>query len=264
MDRMANSTGNLIAMSVTDDADSANALYLQLKAASVKNQVQVVRDLGAVGEPGLEALMRFLAEYQQTMVAAPTATSDVASKASENTVLPLVGTIYQVLFSSGSAAATVFLQTHFPQGVVPLRSAAAVDYAPLQQLLAEQNFQAADKLTLQKMCEVVGAAAVQRKWLYFTEIEQFPIADLQTLNALWLAHSEGRFGFSVQRELWLSVGKDWSQLWSKIGWRSGNLWTRYPQGFTWALSAPKGHLPLSNQLRGVRGIASLLAHPAWS
>ena len=264
MDRMANSTGNLIAMSVTDDADPANALYLQLKAASVKNQVQIVRDLGAVGESGLDALMRFLAEYQQTMVAAPSATSDSTSKASENTVLPLMGTIYQVLFSSGSAAATVFLQTHFPQGVVPLRSAAEVDYAPLQQLLAEQNFQAADQLTLQKMCEVVGAAAVQRKWLYFTEIEQFPIADLQTLNALWLAHSEGRFGFSVQRELWLSVGKDWDQLWSKIGWRSGNVWTRYPQGFTWALSAPKGHLPLSNQLRGVRGIASLLAHPAWS
>ncbi len=263
MDRMANSTGNLIAASVTDDADPANALYLQLKAASVKNQVQIVRDLGAVGEPGLDALMRFLAEYQQTMVAASAAPSDTTGKASD-TALPLVGTIYQVLFSAGSAAATVFLQTHFPQGVVPLKSATAVDYAPLQQLLAEQNFQAADQLTLQKMCEVVGAAAVQRKWLYFTEIEQFPIADLQTLNALWLAHSEGRFGFAVQRELWLSVGKDWDQLWSKIGWRSGNLWTRYPQGFTWALSAPKGHLPLSNQLRGVRGIASLLAHPAWS
>ncbi|HEY9655337.1 MAG TPA: GUN4 N-terminal ARM-like repeat domain-containing protein, partial [Crinalium sp.] len=146
---------------MTDDADPANALYLQLKAASVKNQVQIVRDLGAAGEPGLDALMRFLAEYQQTVVAAPAVTSD-ATKASENTVLSLVGTIYQVLFSSGSAAATVFLQTHFPQGVVPLRASAEVDYAPLQQLLAEQNFQAAEQLTLQKLCEVVGAAAVQR------------------------------------------------------------------------------------------------------
>ncbi|XHX78715.1 MAG: GUN4 domain-containing protein [Stenomitos frigidus ULC029] len=260
---MANLTGNLMAASAIDDADPANALYLKLKAAS-KNQVQMVRDLGGVGEPGLNALMRFLADYHQTLVTAPSVADDITIKAPGNTVLPLVGTIYQVLFSSGSTAATVFLQTYFPQGVVPLRSEAAIDYMPLQQLLAEQNFQAADQLTLQKMCEVVGAAAVQRKWLYFTEIEQFPIADLQTLNALWLAHSEGRFGFSIQRELWLSVGKNWDQLWSKIGWRSGSTWTRYPQGFTWVLSAPRGHLPLSNQLRGVRGIASLLAHPAWS
>ncbi|PLZ94121.1 hypothetical protein CI594_16205, partial [Fischerella thermalis CCMEE 5196] len=43
----------------------------------------------------------------------------------------------------------------------------------------------------------------------------------------------------------------------------GNNWTRYPQEFTWDLSAPKGHLPLSNQLRGVRVIASIFAHPAW-
>ena len=260
---MANSTGNLIAASLSNDADPTNALYQQLKTASVKNQVQIIRDLGTVGESGLAALMRFLTDYQQTLVATPTATEAAIVRTTETT-LPIAGMVYQTLFSSDSEAATVFLQTHFPQGIVSLRSEAAVDYAPLQRLLAEQNFQAADQLTLQKMCEAVGAATVQRKWLYFTDVEQFPIADLQTLNALWLAHSEGKFGFSVQRDLWLSVGKNWEQLWSKIGWRSGNIWTRYPQGFTWDLSAPKGHLPLSNQLRGVRVIAALLEHPAWS
>jgi GUN4-like len=67
----------------------------------------------------------------------------------------------------------------------------------------------------------------------------------------------------VQRELWLSVGKNWEKLWTQIDWKNGNNWTRYPQGFTWDLSAPKGHLPLSNQLRGVRVMAALLSHPAW-
>lgn len=145
-----------------------------------------------------------------------------------------------------------------------LRSQRGVDYSPLQALLAQQDFQAADQLTLQKLCEIAGTTAEQRKWVYFTEVDSFPILDLQTINQLWLTHSAGRFGFSVQREIWLSVGKNWAKFWPKIGWKQGNSWTRYPQEFTWDLSAPKGHLPLSNQLRGVRMMAALLNHPAWT
>lgn len=146
---------------------------------------------------------------------------------------------------------------------MPLLSDLELDYTPLEQLLAQQDFQAADKMTLQKMCELAGPEAVKRKWLYFTEVENFPIRDLQTINTLWLLHSEGKFGFSVQREIWLANGKNWDKFWGKIGWRTGNTWTRYPNEFTWNLSAPRGHLPLSNQLRGVRVISALLVHPAW-
>lgn len=264
MDRMADSTGNLIAAALSDDAETIETLYLQLKATPAKNQVQAIQTL-AGDATGLAALMRFLADYQASLAAAAPSGENASTSTAENTIsLAIAGTAYQALYQADSIAASTFLQTQFPQGVVPLHSDGGVDYAPLQKLLAEQKFQVADQLTLQKMCEVVGNAAVQRKWLYFTEIDQFPTTDLQTLNALWLAHSEGKFGFSVQRELWLSVGKNWDQLWTKIGWRNGNVWTRYPQEFTWDLSAPRGHLPLSNQLRGVRVIASLLAHPAWS
>ena len=40
------------------------------------------------------------------------------------------------------------------------------------------------------------------------------------------------------------------------------MWTRYPGSFTWSLEAPEGHLPLVNQLRGVRLMDALLSHPA--
>jgi GUN4-like. len=92
---------------------------------------------------------------------------------------------------------------------------------------------------------------------------EFAVADLQTINTLWKVHSEGKFGFSVQREIWLGSGKNWDKLWPLIGWKKGNNWTRYPQEFIWDLSAPRGHLPLSNQLRGVQPFAALMAHPAW-
>ena len=105
---------------------------------------------------------------------------------------------------------------------------------------------------------------MKRNWVYFTEVEQFPVVDLQTLDRLWLAYSEGKFGFSVQRRLWLSLGQDWDKLWPRLAWTDDNIWTRYPGGFIWDLSAPDGHLPLSNQLRGVRMMAALLTHPAWS
>jgi hypothetical protein len=233
-------------MTLSGNASDIDSLRTQLIGASEKVQQQLIPQLAGSGDGGFDILMEFL--YQRR----------------ENPGNSVDGKVYQLLFNSDSDKAKEFLQKHFPEGVIPLKSELNIDYKELQQLLARQDFQAADRMTIQKMCEVAGASSVQRKWLYFTEVDNFPITDLQTINQLWLVHSEGKFGFSVQREIWLAQGKKWDNLWTKIGWKDGNNWTRYPNGFTWDLTAPRGHLPLSNQLRGVRVIASLMAHPAWS
>ncbi|OWY69193.1 hypothetical protein B7486_21835 [cyanobacterium TDX16] len=222
-----------------------SALRLQLSSGSEKVQQQLIQQLATLGESGLEVLMDFLLQRRDRL---PTW---------------IDGKIYQILYRSEFSPAREFLQTHFPAGIVTLRSQSNIDYSSLQQLLIEGDFQAADRVTLQKLCELAGATAVQRKWLYFTEVERFPILDLQTVDTLWSVYSEGKFGFSVQRGLWLTLGKNWEKLWAKIGWKNGNTWTRYPDGFTWSLDAPIGHLPLSNQLRGNRAIAALFSHPAW-
>lgn len=229
---------------ISSDASSlANEVIAKLKSSSEKTQLQIITDLA---ESGLDVLMEFLLE----------------SRAIPANIV--MGKAYQILFQSNSEKASQFLQTYFPNGIVPLNSDRNIDYTPLQKLLAQQDFQAADSLTLQKCCELAGPIAVKRKWLYFTEVESFPITDLQTIDKLWVVHSEGKFGYSVQREIWLGVEKNWEKFWPKINWKNGNNWTRYPQEFTWDLSAPRGHLPLSNQLRGVRVINSLFNHPAWS
>ncbi|MBV8887962.1 MAG: GUN4 N-terminal ARM-like repeat domain-containing protein [Chroococcidiopsidaceae cyanobacterium CP_BM_RX_35] len=230
-------------MTASDTKNDLSAL-IQLTSGSEKVQQQLLQQLAAAGNAGLDVLMEFLLQRRSEL---PTWVE---------------GKAYQVLYKADSPKAREFLQTHFPAGIVPLNSERNIDYSSLQQLLSAQDFQAADRLTLQKLCELAGAAAVQRKWLYFTEVENFPQLDLQTINTLWLVHSEGKFGFSVQREIWLS-SPSWEKFWPKIGWKTGNSWTRYPDAFTWNLTAPKGHLPLSNQLRGVRVIAALLSHPAW-
>ncbi|MEG4942081.1 GUN4 N-terminal ARM-like repeat domain-containing protein [Microcoleus sp. F4-D5] len=232
-----------ISTSPLDSAADTAELRSQLRSGSEKTQLQLLQQ--QIADSGWDVLMEFLLERQSE---APT---------------PVMGKAYQILYTANSPRVAEFLQAHFPTGVVPLRSEANIDYTPLQQLLALQEFQEADILTLTKLCGLASEAAVQRKWLYFTEVENLPVADLQTINTLWKVHSEGKFGFSVQREIWLSSGKNWDKLWPLIGWKKGNNWTRYPQEFIWDLSAPRGHLPLSNQLRGVQPFAALMSHRAW-
>lgn len=233
-------------ITTSDSQIDLSTLGLQLTSGSQRVQQQTIPQLATLGNPGLDVLIEFLLERR----------SD-----SPNWV---DGKAYQMLHAANYPTAQEFLQTYFPTGLVSLQSERGIDYSPLQQLLIAEDFQAADRMTLQKMCELAGAAAVQRKWLYFTEVENFPLTDLQTINTLWLVYSEGKFGFSIQREIWLSLGKNWEKFWAKIGWKNGNTWTRYPDGFTWNLTAPVGHLPLSNQLRGNRVIAALFSHPAWT
>lgn len=226
--------------------ENVSQLASRFQAESEKNQLQIIPNLVSAGEAGLNVLMDFLRSTQSTPV---------------NLVR---GKVYQTLDQVNTSQTQDFLQTHFPTGVVPLESDRNIDYRLLQKLLAESDFQTADSLTRQKLCELAGNAAIGRKWLYFTEVEQFPSTDLHTINSLWWVYSEGKFGFSVQRKIWLSVGQDFTKLWPKINWKNGNNWTQYPNEFIWNLSAPAGHLPLLNQLRGVRVAASLYNHPVWT
>ncbi|ACK66566.1 GUN4 domain protein [Rippkaea orientalis PCC 8801] len=218
----------------------------QFLAESPKTQLELIPQLVSSGDSGWEVLMTFLQLSQ-------TKTPNI-----------VIGKAYQALYQVNVPKTLDFLTHHFPNGVIPLKSERNIDYQGLNELLLKQEFQAADTLTRQKLCELAGEAAVQRKWAYFTEVEQFPSTDLHTINSLWWVYSEGKFGFSVQRKIWLSVGQDYNKLWPKIGWKQDNNWTQYPNQFTWDLSAPVGHLPLLNQLRGVRVAASLFSHPVWS
>ena len=176
-------------MTASATESNISALNLQLTTGSEKVQQQVIQKLANLGDAGWDVLIEFLLRRQSD----PPTWID--------------GKAYQALYCIDSPLVRASLQTHFPNGIVPLRSEYGIDYTQLQQLLTAQDFQAADRTTIQKLCELAGPAAVQRKWLYFTEVGSLPNMDLQTINTLWLVHSEGKFGFSVQREIWLSLGK---------------------------------------------------------
>ena len=171
------------------------------------------------------------------------------------------GTLIQQLFCVDDGLSQAF-QQRYPDGWLAVSSGQGIDYAPMQRALAQQDFEEADRITSEILRQLAGPAAVKRGYVYYSEVADFAAVDLESLDRLWVVYSQGRFGFSVQLRLLLSLAGRWDQLWPRLGWKQGGIWTRYPGSFTWSLQAPEGHLPLVNQLRGVRLMDALLQHPA--
>ncbi len=137
-----------------------------------------------------------------------------------------------------------------------------INYEDLQLMLVEQKFEEADRLTSSYLRKLAGKLAEKRGYVFYSEVNNMSGKDLQTIDRLWTIYSTGKFGFSIQAKILKSVGKKYELLWPKIGWKKEGLWTRYPGSFCWSLKAPDGHMPLINQLRGVRLMDSILRHPA--
>jgi hypothetical protein len=171
------------------------------------------------------------------------------------------GFLIQLLLDESDGLRDAFL-ARYPQGWLATVSARGLDYAPLQQALMAQQFEEADRITSALLRELAGPTAVRRGYVYYSEVPPMPSADLDSLDRLWVCFSRGRFGFSVQGRLLRSCNDRWELLWPKLAWKDGGRWTRYPGSFQWSIDAPEGHMPLVNQLRGVRLMDALLSHPA--
>ena len=170
------------------------------------------------------------------------------------------GLMIQLLVADDDGLRQTFRE-RYSEGWLAVTSASGIDYAPLQRALVDQQFEEADRLTSEHLRQLAGEAAVQRGYVYYSEVPPIASVDLESIDRLWVMYSQGRFGFSVQIRLLCSLNGRWDQLWPRLGWKQGGVWTRYPRSFTWSLDAPEGHLPLVNQLRGVRLMDALLSHP---
>ncbi|EEH51739.1 uncharacterized protein MICPUCDRAFT_23339 [Micromonas pusilla CCMP1545] len=148
-----------------------------------------------------------------------------------------------------------------------------VDYKPFRDLLAAGEWEKADDEHRRLMCVLGGEDAEDRGWVYFTEARDFPVADLKTIDALWVHFSEGRHGFSVQRKLWVGAKRQWPKFFKQIDWVQGenDNYRKWPEEarsakshFLFTPEAARGHMPLTNALRGTTLLESLLEHPAFA
>ena len=123
-----------------------------------------------------------------------------------------------------------------------LASKVGADYSQLEKLLASGKFQEADRETSRLMLSIAGRE--QERWLDAKSMAEFPCPDLQAIDQLWQEYSDGRFGFSVQKDIWEAVGKDGDKFDDQVGWSENGKLRQYKE-LAWELRSPAGHLPIA-------------------
>ena len=171
-----------------------------------------------------------------------------------------IGSLLRLLAADADQLAQ--LESRYPEGWLLAPGVGVERCSALQRCLLCGELEEADRLTTAQLRALAGPAAEERGYVYFSEVPGMPVAELGHLDALWWFYSGGRYGFRVQRQKIERLRWRWEQLWPQIGWKNDGLWTRYPGAFTWSHEAPEGHMPLVNQLRGVRLMDAYLRHPA--
>ncbi len=126
-------------------------------------------------------------------------------------------------------------------------------YQPLETYLKNGQWKEADEETYRVMLQVAGKE--EEGLLWEEDINKFPCEDLRTINDLWVKYSQGKLGFTVQRDIWFSCGgKIGEYKWEpdekfaeKVRWYSNKKWFGEME---YDLLAPRGHLPavLSSKL----------------
>ena len=134
--------------------------------------------------------------------------------------------------------------------VVPdhLSSERGIDYTRLRSRLEARRWKEADQETTAIMLRISGREA--EGWLREEDIAKFPCTDLLTIDQLWSKYSKGRFGFTVQKRIWQSLGgtknadlEVYSSFCERVGWlQIGSSWLDYSE-LTFDITATVGHLP---------------------
>lgn len=160
-------------------------------------------------------------------------------------------------------------------------SSVGIDFSELKKLLLDKEWRKADQETARLMCETTRLAIVillegiedpdeliekivdidgidtdkSLQQLDESTIKFLPHKDLNTIDKLWQEHSNGKFSFSVQKEIYKNLGgtsefngEIRDKFGDQVGWRvsnkDGNYSWRRSDRFEYAFEkAPKGHLP---------------------
>lgn len=168
----------------------------------------------------------------------------------------LTPVLYQKESKSVSATASLFDSVDHKNLPPQLRSDRNVDYRLLQQLLQAGDWRMADRVTYQTMLQAVGRK--EGEHIPPEDLLSFPCSDLHTIDSLWTTYSEGKFGLSVQKNIYTSLGGKvdgdldrtaWKRFAKQVEWNAGNWkgqhsWEDY-ETIRFDLSAPAGHLPIA-------------------
>lgn len=134
------------------------------------------------------------------------------------------------------------------------------EYKQLESLLITEQWKAADLKTSAILHKV---ADQELGGWYVDTLGKFPCNDLQIINKVWEKYSSGKFGFSVQAQIWTSIGgkssdeiggelatldavikweKNFDEFNTLVGWLVGSHRLKHHE-LTFSINGPRGHLP---------------------
>lgn len=117
-------------------------------------------------------------------------------------------------------------------------------YSKLDYYLGKQEWELANKETCQLLLAEFNEEVHQ--YLELSELMNFPSEPLKIIDDLWMKHSNGKFGFSIQKEIYVACGG------IPDGFHHGEAWTRFCGDIGWYgrlpleynnAASPTGHLP---------------------
>ena len=129
-------------------------------------------------------------------------------------------------------------------GLLPLIT--KPNYAQLESYLENEQWQQADG----ESDRILLQAAGESRSLDADSIDKLSCDTLQTIDAMWLENSDGRFGFTPQKKAYQETGNEfdkyiestYEEFGDRLKWRTFNAWSLYGD-LKFTLSAPPGHLP---------------------
>jgi hypothetical protein len=156
----------------------------------------------------------------------------------------------------------------------PTNEPTPVIFQNLEALLKAGKWRDADLETWNLMLKLTKRELTKReqeRWLRLEDVKNFPRQELRKMDQLWVKYSNGKFGFSVQKQIWLELGgkldgeSDWdtfTKLGLRVGWKKNYEWLDY-DSFTFSTNALRGHLPLGMGM-GCGGVWGEWIELCWS
>ncbi len=149
---------------------------------------------------------------------------------------------------------------------VILVSAKGIDYRELEKLLKAKEWEKADRETNKLMVSAVRKDFGQ--WLSSDDLLKTPCDDLLAIDRLWISYSDGLYGFSVQKQIYVECGgrldfsnpssETWNKFCHNVAWQKDASYVSYPEPFFIEnFMLIKGHLPFLANSVLVNGIVSV-------
>lgn len=158
---------------------------------------------------------------------------------------------------------------------VSINTDEGINYQNLSSALKNRDWELADRESYEILLKLGGQKSESMGSINHDMIDKLSCADLETIDNLWRAASDGTLGFSSQQIIYEEQGSDWQKFYDKVRWgdfANGQLNELIEQEIDWNNRQRKykvgktpnfvdpvpGHLPVT------KGIIKGIAFPQFS